>query len=86
MPLLENFAWMLKTISAEEIAGFCLTPEADEYVGVGLDVTGACQDYVLAPVLELPEMKIKHCNDGEVYFGASAPYWMDATVCGTNRH
>jgi len=49
-----------------------------------LDVSGACQDYVMGSVLELPDMSVHHCNDGELYFGDAAPYWMDGTVCGTN--
>lgn len=83
-PLLENFAWLLKILSSDEIAGTCLTPGSGQYVGTPMEVSGTCQNYSLGAILELPQMPLKHCNDGELFFGQAAPYWMDATVCGTN--
>lgn len=83
-PALENYDWTLRALTDAPLLAQCLEPGNDDYQDEALAITGACQNYTLGSVGELPEMPVKHCTDGHLLFGGPAPYWMEGTVCGSD--
>ena len=77
-PELAASDWTFVHRSSQEVQTGC----GDHYnVGSPLAFAGQCQDYsVQNPDWPFP-IAARHCNDGQVLFGAEAPYFTDATVC-----
>lgn len=83
-PTLENYDWTMNALTQDPLLAQCIEPGSDLYQNAPLTLTGACQDYVLEAVIDLPQIPATHCTDGHILFGSQAPYWMEATVCGTD--
>ncbi len=83
-PSLELYQWHMSALTAAPLLAQCIEPGNEVYENAPLDFYGECQNYTLGAVLELPQIPLTHCTDGHLLFGAEAPYWMEATVCGTD--
>jgi hypothetical protein len=83
-PALSDYIWTMLQLSEESIAGICLSPDQETYIGETMNLDGTCPDYTLASFMELPDIPATHCTEDRLLFGAQAPYWMEATKCGSN--
>lgn len=71
-------AWTLARVSAEDVRSSC-----GDYVNVGTPVSfaGSCREWTASGEDWTFPARALHCTDAELYFGPSAPYDVDATLC-----
>ena len=77
-PQLESADWTLYHFSSNELGGACGPTQTDFSL---VQFSGSCHDYTLTNEDWSSPTQVKHCNDGEIYFGGGMPYSVDATVC-----
>lgn len=79
---LANYQWTVVTLSQNQPMDMCLDSSSAEWLGLAADISGSCQNYTLGSLMSLPETPVYHCTESRVLFGETAPYWMEATLCG----
>ena len=77
-PQLESSDWTLYHLSSNELGGACGPTQTNFSL---VQFSGSCHDYTMSNEDWSFPTQVKHCNDGEIYFGANVPYSVDATVC-----
>lgn len=81
VPVLDAWDWTWLLDGSGDTEALCLQPGSDSYLGAAFSFTGGCGTFDVQAEGWPGPMQAVHCNDGYIFFGETAPYSVEATVC-----